>query len=261
MFRRIDQGDMRVFLAKTLWTPDSFEGKLTLDAGCGFGRYTYFAAQFGAEVVGLDLSAAIESARINTAHLPNVHLVQGDLLDLPFREATFDRIFSIGVLHHTPEPSVAFASASHVLRSDGEFSIWVYDKADSGREAINSFVRSITKCLPHPILWKICAFPAKVSQNRYLSGIRMVITSYVIIGSSRVGNFDWYSPQYQHHLTEREVLSWFNSNGFEKVVLISPPARGFGSSFGAKGLKAGTGRHGFDVERAATSFDKVTDSD
>jgi len=46
--------------------PDFFDGKLGLDAGCGFGRHLYYAAKFGAEMVGLDLSEAVESAYNNT---------------------------------------------------------------------------------------------------------------------------------------------------------------------------------------------------
>src|SRR5438477_5950704 len=38
-----------------------FKGKLGLDMGCGFGRHIYNAAVFGAEMVGVDLSDAIES--------------------------------------------------------------------------------------------------------------------------------------------------------------------------------------------------------
>ena len=49
--------------------PDFFDGKLGLDAGCGFGRHLYYATKFGAEMVGLDLSEAVESAYSNTKQL------------------------------------------------------------------------------------------------------------------------------------------------------------------------------------------------
>ena len=49
--------------------PDFFDGKLGLDAGCGFGRHLYYATKFGAEMVGLDLSEAVESAYNNTKQL------------------------------------------------------------------------------------------------------------------------------------------------------------------------------------------------
>ncbi|MFQ5874193.1 MAG: methyltransferase domain-containing protein, partial [Dehalococcoidia bacterium] len=77
-----------------------FPGKVGFDVGCGFGRHIYNAATFGAEMVGVDISAAIDATRQNTRHLPNVHLVQADLYRLPFREGSFDFVYSIGVLPH-----------------------------------------------------------------------------------------------------------------------------------------------------------------
>lgn len=258
MFRKIDESDMGVFLAKTLWSRDSFRGKLILDAGCGFGRYTYFSAKFGAEVVGVDLSAAIDSARLNTHGLSNVHLIQGDLLNLPFPDGCFDKAYSIGVLHHTPDPAATFRSVAASLRPGGEFAIWVYDRADVVRETINTFLRAVAKRLPHPALWKICGLAARLSYIRQTQRLR----NYVIIGGSRVGNFDWYSPEFQHHLTEADVYSWFKTNGFCKMHLISPPVRGFGSSFGAKGIKSTLpSEQQIIVEKVTTSFDKLVDSD
>jgi len=46
--------------------PSFFKGKVGLDIGCGFGRHIYNAAQFGAEMVGIDFSLAIDSTYKNT---------------------------------------------------------------------------------------------------------------------------------------------------------------------------------------------------
>ena len=85
-----------------------FSHKLGLDLGCGFGRHIYNAATFGAEMVGVDISEAIESTRVNTEGLPNVHLVQADVYHLPFKPGVFDFAYSIGVLHHLPDPERGF---------------------------------------------------------------------------------------------------------------------------------------------------------
>src|SRR5687767_9905408 len=78
--------------------PEFFEGKIVLEAGCGKGRHTTLAADWGAkEIVGIDLSAAVETAYQATKHLPNAHIVQADIYKLPFKRA-FDYAFSVGVL-------------------------------------------------------------------------------------------------------------------------------------------------------------------
>src|SRR3989338_7881926 len=88
-----------------------FKDKLVLDAGCGVGRHTYWAAKFGArEVIGVDFSDAVDASYENTKNLPNVHIVQADIYHLPFKKETFDFAFSIGVLHHLPDPEKGFQS-------------------------------------------------------------------------------------------------------------------------------------------------------
>ena len=94
---------------------DFFRGKRVLDAGCGTGRHAYYAAQYGAsEVVGLDLSEAVETARRVLSEFDNAEVVQGDLLRPPLRTPAegggFDLVYSIGVLHHLPDPYEGFRS-------------------------------------------------------------------------------------------------------------------------------------------------------
>lgn len=77
-------------------------GELVLDAGCGTGlsvrRYWYPEIQ----VVGLDLS--LESLRYQRRREhPPVELVRGDLTELPFPDATFDRVLCANALQHIPD--------------------------------------------------------------------------------------------------------------------------------------------------------------
>jgi uncharacterized protein YbaR (Trm112 family) len=114
------------FLVSTGRRPQELAGKLVLDAGCGAGRYMDLLSSTSAEVVGIDLSLAVEVAQQNLQHQPNFHFVQGDVMRPPFLPGTFDFIFSIGVLNFTPDTRAAFSQLVSRLRPDGEIAIWVY---------------------------------------------------------------------------------------------------------------------------------------
>jgi SAM-dependent methyltransferase len=120
----------RAHLAKVLGPavePGQIEGRLVLDAGCGFGRHIFTAAERGAEVVGMDLSGAVDIAFRNTQHLDRTHIVQTNLYRPPFRNGTFDIVWSFGVLHHLPDPREGFRVISRLARPDGGLvAIWVY---------------------------------------------------------------------------------------------------------------------------------------
>jgi SAM-dependent methyltransferase len=106
--------------------PEYFEGKLGLDGGCGMGRYSMIPMRWGAEVVGLDLSNAIDVAYQKSRAVPLFHAVQGDMFRLPFRTDQFDFCQSLGVIHITPDPEGALASLHRVVIPGGKIFIMVY---------------------------------------------------------------------------------------------------------------------------------------
>ena len=112
------------FLTSTGRRPEEMAGKLVLDAGCGAGCHMDVVARAGAEVVGIDLSFAVDAARENLQSLPNCHFVQGDILHLPFRPGVFDFVYSIGVLEHTPDTHAGFMSLLRPLKPGGEVAAW-----------------------------------------------------------------------------------------------------------------------------------------
>src|SRR2546426_12242274 len=112
---------------------DAFAGRRVLDAGCGKGRHLRLAAAFGAkEVIGVDLGPTVDAAAQNTADLDIVHVVQGDLTRPPFRLESVDLIYSIGVLHHLPEPEAGFRALSPLLVPGGRFVAWLYAREGNG---------------------------------------------------------------------------------------------------------------------------------
>lgn len=132
-----------------------FAGKTVLDAGCGQGRWAEQAALFGAaDVVGADISEAVEAAQVKAERLPNMHVIQADIYHLPFAQP-FDFAFSIGVLHHLPDPEAGFHSVAGHLRLGGAIHAWVYGRENNGWlvHVGNPVRERLSSRLPKPVLY------------------------------------------------------------------------------------------------------------
>jgi 2-polyprenyl-3-methyl-5-hydroxy-6-metoxy-1,4-benzoquinol methylase len=99
----------------------SFEGLITLGAGCGTGRIEAWLASEGARVICLDNSKeAIQVSRIHAERaVCQEHFVVGDLERMPFRDQKFDCIYSGGVLEHFVDPKPALREYFRVTKPQG----------------------------------------------------------------------------------------------------------------------------------------------
>jgi SAM-dependent methyltransferase len=118
------------------WMADALDyrgaaGLDVLDVGCGQGIDVAQYAMAGATSTGIDLTP--RHVELAQAHLSAMGLeatiVRGDAEQLPFPEASFDRVSSNGVLHHTPDLPAALAEIRRVLRPGGEARIIVYNRS------------------------------------------------------------------------------------------------------------------------------------
>lgn len=104
------------------------DGRRVVEFGCGPGRFLDVVRRKGGTAVGIDLSAAVDAARRNFEDDPDVLIVQGDLLNPPFKPGVFDGGFTIGVLHHTPHPAAGLAALARTLRPGAWAACCVYPR-------------------------------------------------------------------------------------------------------------------------------------
>jgi SAM-dependent methyltransferase len=108
-----------------------FNGKKVLEIGLGQGADSEQIIRRGGHWSGLDLTAesvARVCTRLQLRNLPYDDIKQGTALQIPYLDASFDMVFSHGVLHHIPEIRAAQAEIARVLRPNGELIIMVYAK-------------------------------------------------------------------------------------------------------------------------------------
>lgn len=115
------------FAKETRWGAN-LSAEIILEAGCGWGVFTRTALKTGATVVAFDLSAGVDQAYRENGPNPKLLVVQASIYDMPFRRASFDKVFCFGVLQHTPEPQRAFAGLVEFLKPAGLIAADVYAK-------------------------------------------------------------------------------------------------------------------------------------
>lgn len=230
----------KAFRQKTGFAPDELRGKLVLDAGCGTGRYMEIAAQMGAEVIGVDLSYAVDAAYANMGSRKGIHIVQVDLRKMPFRPASFDAIYSLGVLHHTPDTREAFLSLPPMLKPGGTLAIWVYVSAGDYSRNLDR-VRSVTVHLPSLFLYGLCWIAVPVLHSMARLPVLRRVSAKVPTSDQRRGltwdvldTFDLWSPRYQWKHTEPEVRGWFETAKLRDVSVLDFPVSMRGRRSGAE---------------------------
>lgn len=114
-----------------------WRGRRFLDVGCGMGRNSYWAMAFGATSgTAIDIDErSLEAARRNLAPYPSVDVRFQSIYDFEEKEA-YDIAFSIGVIHHLPDPPGAIARMRSAVKPGGSVLIWVY-----GRENMEIYTR------------------------------------------------------------------------------------------------------------------------
>jgi len=231
------------------------EGALVLDAGCGTGRHTFHMARSGArEIVAMDFSQAIEVAAYNNRSNPNTHFVQADIYHPPFRPRSFDLVYSLGVLHHLPDPEKGFRTLLPLLREGGFLNVYLYWNLEGEprwrRLALSGVtqVRRLTTRLPHALLkklsWLIAAGfeVALVAPARALDKFPATrrLAERVPLGHYRkysfrvlyTDQFDRFSAPIENRYSRAEVLGWFERAGLLDVVILG------GAGWRASGRRA-----------------------
>jgi SAM-dependent methyltransferase len=219
-----------------------------LDAGCGGGYASSiwmdstWQGEGDAQWYGADISEAVDVARERLSPMPGTHFVQGDILQLPFREGTFDAILSEGVMHHTPSTERALKSLAQLLVPGGEFLFYVYRKKSPIREFTDDHVRDYLSTLSPEEGWEALRPLTKLGQA--LSELHAEVEvpediPYLGIKAGRYDvqrliywhvaklywrdtfsfeennhvNFDWYHPRYSWRQTEEDIRRWCSEAG------------------------------------------------
>ncbi len=111
---------------------EKWKGLEVLEIGCGIGTDSINFARAGAKLTVLDLAEnniSITKKRFDVFGL-KADFVQGNAEELSyyFPNKRFDLVYSFGVIHHTPNPSLVMNEIAKILKPEGELRVMLYSK-------------------------------------------------------------------------------------------------------------------------------------
>jgi SAM-dependent methyltransferase len=136
--------DDELFLFKDWIYPvtlEDFEGKESLECGCGGGQHTGYVAPYAKHHTAVDLNTP-DLARERNRDKTNINYLEADIAKMDLGKQ-FDIVFSIGVVHHTDDPDATFENMKKHTKSGGKTIVWVYSK--EGNWMVENMVEPLRK--------------------------------------------------------------------------------------------------------------------
>ena len=223
------------------WKDGDFKGKWVLDAGCGAGRFLDAASRSEGQIVGVDISSAIDAAKANLEGRDNLHFVQASINDLPFGPGTFDLVYCIGVIQHTPDPAASLVSIANMVKSQGEIAVTIYPRKPWTKLFSKYWLRPITKRMKKETLLKLirAVMPVAFPITNVLFRIPLLgkvfmfalpVANYVhereLSGNQRyawaiLDTFDMLSPSFDQPQTEAEAIEALENGGIKDIFRVT----------------------------------------
>lgn len=211
------------------------------DGGCGSGRWAKFIAPLCLELICIDASKdALDVARTNLVEFDNCTFENVSIGELPFASKSMDFGYSLGVIHHIPNPQAALNECCRVLKSGAPFLLYLYYKFDNRSFLyryiwrISDFLRVLISRLPFSIKLFVCNilatlvyFPlARIS--KLLSGLGIGVDSIPLAyykNSSfyimRNDALDRFGTRLEIRFSKKEIETMLQNAGFIGIKFSS----------------------------------------
>ncbi len=226
------------------WDHD-LSGEVILEAGSGSGRFSEHLLSTGAMVVSFDYSAAVEPNYASNGTHENLLLVQADIYAMPFAKASFDKVFCLGVLQHTPDPHASFQALVAMMKPGAKIATDIYLKTFK-RYYLNTryWVRPLTRnmnpqrlyarCKAYiDFMWPLARFIRRIPKVGEAINWRLLIADYArqmpdasdetLKTWAYLDTFDMLSPAFDIPQTPATFRSWHEGAGLADInVRLGP---------------------------------------
>ena len=248
------------FFAATSWNKDELAGQNVLEVGSGAGRFSRAVLEnTRANLYSVDYSSAVEANLKNNGQIApeRFHLFQASIYEMPFPDGSFDKVFCLGVLQHTPDFEASVRALIRKARIGGEIVVDFYPIRGWWTKVHAKYIlRPFTKRLSHDRLLSLIEKNAgwMMSLYRGLTKIGLhPLTRFVPICDIRdtlpagigpqdlrewvvLDTFDMLSPEHDHPQRIKDVAAMFARSGAE-VTFADFIDVGYGRSAIVRGVR------------------------
>lgn len=228
------------------WSESEINGKMAAEFGLGAGRFVDIVSKRGAKlVIGVDITDAVDASQDNLGARDNVFFIQADFFNLSLNDGVFDFAYSIGVLHHTPNPEESFSKMVKTTNSNGKIGVSLYDISFYLRPNRNSLVVSTKELLWAMNLWR-CELFRQITTRlpdglflfycktivpflHYLNKIPILgLLRYLLpstcyknkpVSWSMVDTHDTYATKIVHQYRHKDIFQWFLKNELYNIIV------------------------------------------
>ena len=244
----VDESSIRLF-SETCLNKKNINDKQIIEIGCGAGRFLNILKKYNPSLlVGVDASNAVDSLKNHlNMNDNNLLIVQADIFNLPLKKNIFEHVFSIGVIHHTPNPFLAFKKIALLANKGGSLSISVYENSLAHR-----FTKNTVKLAAYDFLWAANFLRCEIYRYLfsrlpsiiqitycklivpilfYLNKIPVIrIFRYLLpstcyknlpISFSILDTMDTYATKIVHQFRAKTIYFWFVAIGLKPQLLLS----------------------------------------
>jgi ubiquinone/menaquinone biosynthesis C-methylase UbiE/uncharacterized protein YbaR (Trm112 family) len=210
----------------------SLKHKLVLEVGIGIGGTAdLISRNEECELIGVDLGYAVDQARRYFGDNNLLHIVQASVFALPFRDETFDAVYSHGVLHHTYSTEEAFKSVARLPKPNGMFYVWLYSHEHEQVTMVRRLLMGIEN-VSRPVLSRLPGALQTIALSPTVPVYMLYQNVYMRrkVGEARTAKYGWnealhaardrLTPPFAFRHTYEEVANWFASAKFRKLEML-----------------------------------------
>jgi SAM-dependent methyltransferase len=210
--------------------PMLIRGARVAEVGAGVGRSLFNMAKFEpAEIIGYEPSTCFEFLQMNMRDVPNCRLVNAG--GHQFNERNLDYVFSIGVIHHIPDPVPVVRNVYNSLKSGGKFVLWVYGDQLSWYVRAQKLIRPVTNRINDRIL-ELISWGTAVLLTAYGSAVlrlnvrkapffQYLSTTFhaLPLEFKKIVIFDQLNPGWSDYYSESTLAAVLSAGGFDDIKI------------------------------------------